>query len=186
MNLKFRQATREDLPEIVRMLADDFLGATRERYENPLPESYLKAFEEIQIDKNNELIVAILSEPPAVAGGLSDSVRGALDASEYPSATADGSDLTHETIVGTLQLTFTPSISFQGGKRAGVESVRVDAQFRGQGIGKELMLFAIERAREEKCVSMQLTTNLDRTDAHRFYENLGFKGTHLGMKLSLK
>jgi ribosomal protein S18 acetylase RimI-like enzyme len=152
MNLKFRQATREDLPEIVRMLADDFLGSQRERYENPLRESYLKAFEEIQIDKNNELIVAEL----------------------------DGA------IVGNLQITFTPSISFQGGKRATVESVRVDEKFRGQGIGRELMLFAIGRAREEKCVSMQLTTNADRTDAHRFYENLGFKGTHLGMKLSLK
>ncbi|HVE56871.1 MAG TPA: GNAT family N-acetyltransferase [Pyrinomonadaceae bacterium] len=152
MNLKFRQATREDLPEIVRMLADDFLGAQRERYENPLPESYLKAFEEIQIDKNNELIIAEL----------------------------DGA------IIGTLQITFTPSISFQGGKRAGVESVRVDEKYRGQGIGRELMLYAINRAREEKCVSMQLTTNADRTDAHRFYENLGFKKSHLGMKLSLK
>ena len=184
MNLKFRQATREDLPEIVRMLADDFLGAQRERYENPLPESYTKAFEEIQIDKNNELIVAILSEPPAVAGGLNDSNRGANDASDYPSATAEPSS--DKTIVGTLQITFTPSISFQGGKRATVESVRVDEKSRGQGIGRELMLFAIERAREEKCVSMQLTTNADRADAHRFYENLGFKGTHLGMKLSLK
>ncbi len=58
MNLKFRQATREDLPEIVRMLADDFLGATRERYENPLPDGYVKAFEEIEADKNNELVVA--------------------------------------------------------------------------------------------------------------------------------
>lgn len=151
MNLKFRQATIKDLPEIVRMLSDDFLGATRERYENPLPESYGKAFEEIEADKNNELIVA----------------------------EKDGE------IAGTLQITFTPSISFQGGKRAGVESVRVDAQYRGQGIGRELMLFAINRAREEKCVSMQLTTNADRTDAHRFYENLGFKGTHLGMKLKL-
>ncbi len=152
MNLKFRQATREDLPEIVRMLADDFLGTTRERYEDPLPESYLKAFEEIEADKNNELIVAEL----------------------------DGA------VVGTLQITFTPSISFQGGKRAGVESVRVDAKYRGQGIGKELMLFAIERAREENCIAMQLTTNTDRREAHRFYENLGFKGTHLGMKLYLK
>ena len=152
MNLKFRQATREDLPEIVRMLADDFLGATRESYEDPLPESYLKAFEEIQIDKNNELIVA----------------------------EKDGA------IIGTLQITFTPSISFQGGKRASVESVRVDAKYRGQGIGKELMLFAINRAREENCVSMQLTTNIERMDAHRFYENLGFKKSHLGMKLSLK
>ncbi|MBA3692293.1 MAG: GNAT family N-acetyltransferase [Acidobacteria bacterium] len=152
MKLKFRQATRKDLSEIVRMLADDFLGTTRERYENPLPESYVKAFEEINADKNNELIVA----------------------------EKDGK------IVGTLQITFTPSISFQGGKRATVESVRVDDKYRGQGFGKELMKWAINRAREENCVAMQLTTNSDRKDAHRFYEDLGFKGTHLGMKLYLK
>ncbi len=152
MNLEFRQATREDLPEIVRMLADDFLGATRERYENPLPENYIKAFEEIEADKNNELIVA-------------------ENAGE---------------IVGTLQITFTPSLSFQGGKRATVESVRVDEKYRGCGIGKELMLWAIERAKAENCVALQLTTNAERTDAHRFYENLGFNGSHLGMKLYLK
>lgn len=152
MNLKFREATREDLPEIVRMLADDFLGLQRERYENPLPESYARAFEEIAADKNNELIVV----------------------------EKDGA------VIGTLQITFTPSISLQGGRRATVESVRVDANYRGQGIGRELMLFAIGRAKAENCISVQLTTNNDRTDAHRFYENLGFKGTHLGMKLSLK
>jgi GNAT superfamily N-acetyltransferase len=182
MNLKFRQAKREDLPEIVRMLADDFLGATRERYENPLPESYLKAFEEIEADRNNELIVAILSEPPASAGGLNADVS---DAKVNPSANADGSDKTEE-IVGTLQITFTPSISFQGGKRATVESVRVDEKYRGQGIGKQLMLWAIERAKRENCFAVQLTTNADRREAHRFYENLGFKGSHLGMKLYLK
>ena len=136
MNLKFRQATRKDLPEIVRMLADDFLGLSRERCENPLPESYIKAFEEIEADKNNELIIA----------------------------EKDGE------VVGTLQITFTPSISFQGGKRATVESVRVNAKYRGQGIGRELMLWAIERAKKENCVAMQLTTNSDRKDAHRFYE----------------
>ena len=167
MKLKFRQAAREDLPEIVRMLADDFLGARREKYENPLPESYVKAFEEIEADKNNELIVALLSEPPAVAGGLTEQI-------------------VNEIIVGTLQITFTPSISFQGGKRATVESVRVDEKYRGQGIGKQLMLWAIERARAENCFAIQLTTNADRKDAHRFYENLGFQGSHLGMKLYLK
>jgi GNAT superfamily N-acetyltransferase len=152
MNLKFREARREDLPEIVRMLADDFIGRTRERCETPLPESYIKAFEEIEADKNNELIVA----------------------------EKDGA------IVGTLQITFTPSISFQGGKRATVESVRVDEKYRGQGIGKELMKWAIERARAENCFAVQLTTNAERRDAHRFYENLGFTGSHLGMKLDLK
>lgn len=152
MEIKFRQATREDLPEIVRMMSDDFLGATRERCENPLPESYVKAFEEIESDKNNELIVAEI----------------------------DG-----ET-VGTLQITFTPSISFQGGKRATVESVRVDEKFRNQGIGAALINWVIERAKEKNCVFLQLTTNNERIDSHRFYERLGFKGTHLGMKLYLK
>ena len=152
MNLRFRQATREDLPEIVRMLADDFLGATRERYENPLPENYVKAFEEIEADVNNELVVAEKNGE----------------------------------IVGILQITFTPSISFQGGKRATLESVRVAGKCRGQGVGQELMLWAINRAREENCVAIQLTTNAERRDAHRFYENLGFKGSHLGMKLYLK
>jgi ribosomal protein S18 acetylase RimI-like enzyme len=179
MNLKFRQAAREDLPEIVRMLADDFLGATRERYENPLPDAYVKAFEEIDADKNNELIVAVLSEPSASAGGLN-----ADNQDSKPNPSADGSDKT--LIVGTLQITFTPSISFQGGKRATVESVRVDEKYRGRGIGKELMIWAINRAKEENCFAIQLTTNAERKDAHRFYENLGFKGAHLGMKLYLK
>ena len=147
--MNFRLATENDLPAIVRMLADDFLGQQRERYEDPLPESYIKAFREIDADPNNELIVAELD------GG----------------------------VVGTLQLTYTPSISFQGGKRCTVESVRVDEKLRGQGIGREMMLWAIERAKERGCISMKLTTNNDRIDAHRFYEKLGFSKSHLGMKL---
>jgi ribosomal protein S18 acetylase RimI-like enzyme len=88
-------------------------------------------------------------------------------------------------VVGTLQLTFTPSISFQGGKRCSVESVRVDQKYRGQGLGREMMLWAIERAKEKSCTSMQLTTNNDRVAAHRFYESLGFSKSHVGMKLKL-
>ena len=152
MSLTFRKADLEDLADLVRMLADDFLGQTRERFEYPLPDSYVAAFREIEADTNNELIVAEI----------------------------DGQ------VIGTLQITFTPSISFQGGRRSTVESVRVDDEFRGKGIGREMMLWAIERAKERECISMQLTTNADRTDAHRFYERLGFNGTHLGMKIKLK
>jgi len=152
LDLIFRPAMIDDLTEIVRMLADDFLGRIRERYEEPLPESYVNALREIEADANNELIVG----------------------------ESNGE------IVGTLQLTYTPSISFQGGKRATVESVRVDEQHRGKGIGHEMMLWAINRAKQNGCVSMQLTTNAERTDAHRFYQNLGFSGTHLGMKIKLK
>ena len=88
-------------------------------------------------------------------------------------------------VVGTLQLTFTPSISFRGGKRATVESVRVDAAYRGRGIGRKMMIWTIERAKQRGCITMQLTTNSDRTDAHRFYADLGFSASHIGMKLKL-
>ncbi|GIO05884.1 acetyltransferase [Brevibacillus reuszeri] len=60
--LTFRMATAQDVDKIVQMLADDELGKTRERYETPLPESYLQAFEAIDKDPNNELIVACLDE----------------------------------------------------------------------------------------------------------------------------
>lgn len=151
-SLSFRLAARADLPEIVRMLADDELGRKRERFENPLPTCYYAAFEQINGNPTFELVVAEMEGR----------------------------------IVGTFQLIFIPSISFQGGLRAQVESVRVESALRGQGIGKRMMQWAIERARQRGAVVFQLTTHNTRTDAHRFYERLGFKGTHLGMKISLK
>lgn len=150
-NIRFRLATPLDLPSIVRMLADDRLGCQRERYEEPLPESYFAAFEQIDNDPNHELIVA----------------------------EKDGE------VIGTLHLMFLPSISFQGGLRAQVESVRLDKRFQNQGIGSAMMGWTIDRARQRGAHVVQLTTHKTRLDAHRFYERLGFKGSHLGMKLSL-
>jgi len=89
-------------------------------------------------------------------------------------------------VIGTLHLIFLPSISFQGRLRAQIESVRVDKRFQGQGIGSEMMKWSMERARQRGAHVVQLTTHKSREDAHRFYERLGFKGSHLGMKLSLK
>ena len=91
-----------------------------------------------------------------------------------------------EAVIGTLQLTFTPSLSYRGGWRATVESVRTDASLRGQGVGTALMQHAIGLARKKGCVLMQLSTHATRTAAHRFYQRLGFKGEHLGMKLMLQ
>ncbi len=88
-------------------------------------------------------------------------------------------------IVGTMQLTFIPGISRLGAKRLLIEAVRVDSKLRGAGIGKKMIEWAIERARTAGCQSVQLTSDNARKGAHRFYENLGFKGSHLGMKLSL-
>lgn len=88
-------------------------------------------------------------------------------------------------LAGMLQFTLIPSLSFQGRPRALVESVRVRADVRGQGIGGQLMRFAIDRARQKGCHVMQLTTHNSRHDAHRFYARLGFQATHQGMKLGL-
>lgn len=89
-------------------------------------------------------------------------------------------------LIGTLHLMFLPSISFQGGLRAQVESVRVDKRFQSQGIGSAMMRWTIERARQRGAHVMQLTTHKTRLDAHRFYSKLGFESSHLGMKLSLE
>src|SRR5262245_36172101 len=59
--LSFRRATRSDVPDIVRMLADDPLGAEREAFTSPLPTSYYAAFEAVDQDPHNELVVVILA-----------------------------------------------------------------------------------------------------------------------------
>ena len=167
MDIKIRPAIIEDLPEIIRLIADDFLGQQREDFSLPLSEKYITAFQEIDADPNNELIGATVAEPLA-SGTL------ALQSGEVQS------------VVGTFQLTYTPSLSFQGGRRCTIESVRVDDKYRGQGIGREMMLWAIERAKERGCISMQLTSHVERPRAHSFYEELGFAKSHVGMKLKLK
>ena len=54
---KIRPAEKSDLPQIVGMLSDDPLGSQRERFDNILPSSYYLAFEAIEQDANNELVV---------------------------------------------------------------------------------------------------------------------------------
>ena len=88
-------------------------------------------------------------------------------------------------IVATCQLTFTPGLSRGGAWRMTIEAVRVTTDRRGGGIGRRLMAYALERAREKNCRIVQLTTDKRRTDAHRFYESLGFAASHEGMKLML-
>jgi GNAT superfamily N-acetyltransferase len=57
MRLSFRAARRNDLPTILHMLANDPLGKSREILDDPLPQSYYDAFEKINVDKNQELMV---------------------------------------------------------------------------------------------------------------------------------
>jgi len=150
--ITFRDAAREDLPRIVGLLANDHLGSQREQFEDPLPDCYHRAFDAIDNDPNNRLVVA-----------------------EH-----DG------TVIGTLQLTFIPNMTYRGGIRAQIEGVRVDDAYRSQRIGRRLFKWAIAEARRHGCHMVQLTADKTRPDAHRFYESLGFTASHLGMKLHLE
>jgi len=88
-------------------------------------------------------------------------------------------------IVGTLQLTFILGLAGQGLKRGQVEAVRVASDRRGEKIGEAMLNWALERCRREQCGIVQLTTNKTRTQAHRFYDRLGFEPSHLGYKMKL-
>lgn len=149
--LVFRRASRDDVTAIVRMLADDALGTTREAFVSPLPESYYLAFDAIDRDPNNELVVA----------------------------ESDGR------VIGVLQMTFIPYLTYQGGWRALIEGVRVDSALRSSGVGRKLFAWAIDRAKDRGCHLVQLTSDKARPDAIRFYEDLGFVASHEGMKLSV-
>ena len=149
--LVFRRASRDDVPAIVKLLADDPLGAKREVFAMPLAETYYRAFEAIERDANNELVVVELESR----------------------------------VVGVLQLTFIPYITYQGGWRALIEGVRISPELRSSRIGRKLFEWVIERARKRKCHLIQLTSDKTRRAAIRFYEGLGFVASHEGMKLHL-
>lgn len=148
--MNFRKAEKSDLGAIVEMLADDELGQKRENFKLPLPDSYYEAFEKINADANQELIVV---------------------------------EINSGEIVGTLQLSFLQYLTYQGGIRAQIEAVRIRSEDRGKGYGNLFFKWAIERAKEKGAHLIQLTTDKQRPDAIRFYENLGFKASHEGMKI---
>jgi GNAT superfamily N-acetyltransferase len=149
--ISIRKAIHGDVPDIVRLLADDVLGQNREQVTEPLSHAYSQAFEAIDADPNQLLAVM-----------------------------TDG-----ERVIGTLQLSFIPGLSRQGSKRGQIEAVRIAEDRRSERLGEKLIEWAIAQCRDRDCVLVQLTTDRRREDAHRFYERLGFKATHLGYKLDL-
>jgi len=150
-NLIFRRATEADVPAIIKMLADDTLGASRETLGAESLPRYLDAFRVIDADANQFLLVV-----------------------------DDGKE-----IVGTLQLTFIVGLARGGLKRGLVEAVRVASDRRGEKIGEAMLAWAVDKCRREGCGIVQLTTDKSRTDAHRFYDRLGFEPSHIGYKMML-
>jgi GNAT superfamily N-acetyltransferase len=88
-------------------------------------------------------------------------------------------------IVAMLQMTYIPGLSRRGAVRANIEVMRVKSTLRSQGIGAWLIGEAIGLARTRGCALVQLTSDVQRVEAHRFYERLGFAKSHAGFKLKL-
>jgi GNAT superfamily N-acetyltransferase len=127
-------------------------------------------------------------------GATRDGVRDEADLAAYEQAfSALSEDPAHILVVaesagqilGTLQLSFLPGLARRGALRAQIEAVRVAASQRGSGLGAAMMRWAIDEASRRGCALVQLTSDKSRTDAHRFYERLGFVASHEGMKLAL-
>lgn len=155
----FRDARRDEVPKIVAMLADDVLGAGRE---------------------------TVVTDGNSVDENLVDEAYwAAFDEIEADPRTrlivadADGR------VAGTLHLTLLPGLSRRGLRRAQIEAVRVAAAQRGEGLGGQMIEWAIAEARRAGCGIVQLTSDKRRGSAIRFYESLGFEATHEGLKLSL-
>ena len=145
-----RRARRDDVETIVKMLADDALGGSRERLETPFPAAYFAAFEKVEHDPNLALMVA-------------EGEGGA--------------------VIGCLQLCILPGLSSQGASRGLIEDVRVASHCRGQGIGEQLVRWALAEARSRGCKLVELLTHHTRVEAQRFYERLGFARSHVGMTI---
>ena len=156
MELIYRQAEVEDIPILIKMLVDDQLGSQREDASVPLNEAYITAFSAIDADPNNELIVTEIKQKSETL------------------------------IVGMLQLTFIPYLTYKGSWRCLIEGVRVHQEHRSKGYGKQLFEWSINRAKVRGCNIVQLTSNKQRVDAIRFYNELGFKASHEGFKLIIE
>ena len=89
-------------------------------------------------------------------------------------------------VVGTFQTMITTTLTGRGSSAMIIEAVQTRADMRGQGIGAAMISFCIDEAKSRGMRMIQLTSNNARKDAHRFYERLGFKPTHLGFKMLLK
>ncbi|URW76711.1 GNAT family N-acetyltransferase [Sphingomonas donggukensis] len=142
---------------------------------------------------------ATLADVPAIVALMADDVNGArredaslpIDPAYEAAFAAIDADPNQELIVaeqgdrivGTVQISFLPGLAFRGALRGQIESVRIASDLRGHGLGRQLIEWAVARCRQRGCKFVQLTSQSDRTAAHRFYTRLGWDQSHLGFKL---
>ena len=153
--IAFRRGERNDLSQIIRLLVDDSLSGDLETAQDVSTDRIPTVYQQAW-----EAIVASRENQILVA------VHGVQ-------------------VIAALQLTMIPSLTLRGSRRAQIEGVRVAAGYRSQGVGTQLMQWAIVLAKEENCEIVQLTMDRRRERAFRFYKRLGFIASHEGFKMQL-
>ncbi|HLS74340.1 MAG TPA: GNAT family N-acetyltransferase [Actinomycetaceae bacterium] len=153
-------------------------------------------------DRHLTITRATEADVPTIVALLADDELGAsrestdsADRSRYLAAFAEiDSDSRHllvavrdesGAVVATMHLTLLPGLSRQAATRLQIEAVRVGDSARGLGLGTRMIEWAHQYGREHGARLVQLTTDRSRTDAHRFYQRLGYVATHEGFKLEL-
>ncbi len=150
--LTIRPATKEDVDTVVRLInAGGPDGRQRRNLPDILPAGFHEAFQTIDSDVNQHLLIAEL----------------------------DGQ------IVGTFQIAYLTYLSGENRPDAQIEAIHVKAEYRGKGIGTEMLRWVIEESKKRHCRRIQLTSDKLRTEAHDFYRRMGFCISHEGMKLYL-
>ncbi|MDL9979388.1 GNAT family N-acetyltransferase [Microbacterium sp. ASV49] len=158
-DLLLRNAEPGDLDAIIELLSDDPISRARgDRASGEDRADYARGLDEITRDPNNTVILAIGKN----AGGEEEEIRG------------------------MLQLTVIPGLARRGSRRLLIEAVRVRTAQRSQGTGTAMMRWVIDTAAPATNSRLiQLTSDSQRADAHRFYARLGFTDSHIGFKLTV-
>lgn len=150
-------------------------------------------------DRTFSVEPATRDDVPAIVALLSDDVLGAgrepSDLAPYLTAfDAADADRAHPlvaardeagAVVATMQLTLLPGLARSATTRLQIEAVRTASSTRGLGLGAALFEWAHHWGAERGAGLAQLTTDRSRTDAHRFYDRLGYSPSHIGYKLTL-
>lgn len=121
-----------------------------------------------------DLYVQALEDPQVLA--LDEARRLLEEFHRYPNyrlfvACAPGEGA----VIGSYALLVMHNLAHGGAPSAVVEDLAVSPRSQSQGVGRQMMAHAMERAHEAGCYKLALSSNARRTQAHAFYESLGFR-----------
>lgn len=133
-------------------------------------------------------VLALYAQPALDDGDvlpIDDAAKLHARFADYPDYTLYVAILDEE-IVGSFALLVMDNLGHLGAPSAIVEDVVVDPAIQGRGVGRAMMQFALERAREKRCYKLTLSSNAKRREAHAFYESLGFERHGFSFRVELE